>query len=407
MKLLIVCLVVFISVSSCKKDNTSDPHPAPVSDSFSVTVNNGYGSGTYKKGDTVHIWSKELSDAQVFDAWTGDFALLNNNDWHAWFIMPQRNVTFTGNIKNSAAFSLNYELIRGRDRMKPVYSNFPALHKGLLFLLHGSGGSAQQFVSSFEAQQVIKELVTDGFAVIITEAEEATTGIDADGDGKIRWLTFPVDTLTNIDLVNIRAITDTFYNRGLTNRNLPRYSLGMSNGGAYSSILSYAYHYKAGISYCAQSGTPLASVSTTPFQFCMQRFDNNENVGPQGNAAALSNSQTFNARGICSKYLINEHAPLYPQRFARRSDISLTTSAAIFNEIKSHGFLVEKNYFKGYSSLLVTAIQNNPLQFPVILSLSLSQKGFLLEQLDCSIADHQFYSDFTKASLHFLNSQCL
>jgi len=130
-------------------------------------------------------------------------------------------------------------------------------------------------------------------------------------------------------------------------------------------------------------------------------------VGPQGNADALSNSQTLTSRGICSKYLINERSPLYPQRFARRTDISIATSTAIFNELKSKGYLDAKNYFIGYSSSLVTAFQANPLQFPVLVTLSGSQLLFVLEQLDCCISDHQFYSDFAKLSLKFLNTQCL
>lgn len=407
MKQFVVYLFLTMFIVCCKKSTDPLVILPPVADSFVVSVNNGYGSGTYKKGDTVHIWSKEPIATEIFDTWTGDNTLLNTNDWHAWFIMPARNASFTSNLKTITAFSLTFQQIRGRDRLKPVYYYFPAVHKGFVYLLHGSGGSAQQLTSSFETQHIIKELVADGFAVIITEAEEATTGIDANGDGKLRWLTFPVDTLTNIDLANIKVITDTFYNRNITNRNKQRFSLGMSNGGAYSFILSYAYNYKAGISYCAQGGAVLASVSNVPFQYCMQRFDNNENVGPQGNAGALTNSQTLISRGVCSKYLINDHSPLYPQRFARRSDISLATSAAIFNEIKNRNFLDQKNYFKGFSSEIVTAIQLNPAQFPVIASLTINQKAFVLEQIDCCITDHQFYSDFTKASLKFLNTQCL
>ena len=74
----------------------------------------------------------------------------------------------------------------GRERLKPVYYYFPAGHKGFVLLLHGSGGTAQHFVSSYEYQQLIKDLVNDNFGVIVTEAEESTTGIDANSDGKIK-----------------------------------------------------------------------------------------------------------------------------------------------------------------------------------------------------------------------------
>ena len=270
MRSLLICFVILSFISCNKSDDPVTPNPI-ITDSFTVSVSNGYGAGKYKIGDTVHIFSNAYSSTQLFDKWTGDISLLNApNEWHTWFIMPNTNISVTGTIKNITTFALQYEQIMGRDRLKPVYSYFPAGHKGIVYLLHGSGGNAQNLVNNYEVIQLTKELVNDGFAIIVTEAEEATTGIDANADGKLRWATTPVDTLTNVDYVNIRNITDTFYNRGVTNRSKPRYSVGMSNGGAFSSLLSYAYNFKAGVSYCAQMGSVLAQISTIPFQFCAQ-----------------------------------------------------------------------------------------------------------------------------------------
>lgn len=404
-------LLPFIALTglfSCSKSSTDPLTPITVVDSFTVTVSNGYGSGKYKVGDTVHVFSTAYSDNQVFDTWSGDAALLNAPDeWHSWFIMPARNVSFNGSIKSITPFTLQYEQILGRDRLKPVYSYFPPGHKGFVYLLHGTGGTAQNLVNNFEFKQLMKDLVNDGFGIIVTEAEEATTGIDANGDGKLRWLTYPVDTLNNVDFVNIRVITDTFYNRGVTNRSKFRYSVGMSNGGAYSATLSYAYKYKAAVSYCAPGGTAVASISTIPFQFCMARNDNNENVGAQGNADALSNSNTLNGRGICSKYFMNERSPLYPERFARKGDISLAKSAAVFNELRSKGYINSKNQYIGFSNALVTAFTANPASFPELLGLTPLQRLFVVEQIDLAVTDHQMYSDYNRATLRFLNRQCL
>lgn len=304
----LLCLAFFIS---CNKESSTNPTPVPVTvDSSIVTVANGYGSGKYKVGDTVHIFSVAYTDNQVFDIWSSiDASLLNAKDeWHTWFIAPARNVTVTGSIKTITSFTLQFEQIRGRDRMKPVYYYFPAGHKGFVYLLHGTGGTAQNTATSYEFKQLIKDLVTDNFGIIITEAEESTTGIDANGDGKIRWAVSPADSVANVDYANIKILTDTFYTRGVTNRTKFRYSAGMSNGGNYSAYLSAYYKYKAGISYCAQAGA-VSLITESPLQFCMARFDNNENVGPTGNANALMNSQTITSRGICSKYFIKEHSP--------------------------------------------------------------------------------------------------
>ncbi|MFN8242973.1 MAG: hypothetical protein U0X40_02860 [Ferruginibacter sp.] len=404
---LLLSLLIFALLVSCSKSSTDNPVPIVTTDSFTVSVANGYGAGKYKAGDTVHIFSVAYNDNQQFDTWSGDISLLNaSNEWHTWFIMPNRNVSFTGSIRAITPVTLQFEQIRGRDRLKPVYYYFPAGHKGFVFLLHGTGGSAANSVSNFEMHQLVKDLVTDNFGVIITEAEESTTGIDANGDGKIRWNSIPYDSITNVDFANIRILTDTFYNRGITSRSKLRYSLGMSNGGAFSAVLSMLYKYTAGISYCAPGGSVVAQTTTTPFQFCMARFDNNENVGPQGNADALANFNTLTGRGICSKYFIKEHSPLYPERFARRGDISLSQSAAVFNEMKSKGFLDSRNYFIGYSSSYSNAYTANPSAFPALNALTLSQKGFVLDQIDLAVSDHQMYSDYNRVSLRFLNKQC-
>lgn len=408
--LLTATLFTIACLFSCKKDqsiNSITPTPT-TTDSFTLAVNNGYGSGKFKTGDTVHIFSNHYSDNQLFDKWSGDISILNApEEWHTWFIMPNKNVNLTGSIKNTTAFNLQYELIRGRDRLKPVYSYFPTGHKGFVYLLHGTGGKASFVAAEYEFQILIRDLINDNFGVIITEAEEATTGIDANADGKLRWAIFPVDTLNNVDYVNIRNITDTFYNRGVTNRSKLRYSLGMSNGAFYSTALSAIYRYKAGVNYCGQGDAATILATQTPVQFCMAKNDNNDGVGQAGNATALANFNSLNSRGICSKYFTKERCTIYPERFARRGDITTTQSISVFNELKSKGYIDNKHYYIGFSDALTTAYSSNPTSFPVINSLTVPQRSFMLAQIDLSISEHQMYSDYNRATLKFLNTQCL
>ena len=301
----IFCLTFLSLFFSCKKKPVNLSPTG--TDSFTVTVNNGYGRGQYKTGDTVHVFSNAWATNQLFGKWSGDISLLQAPDeWHTWFIMPNKNVTVTGSIETISNFTLKYEQIKGRDRLKPVYYCFPQGQKGIVYLLHGTGGNAANLVEDYEWQQLIKDLVDDDFGVIITEAEEATTQIDANRDGKLRWTLLPVDTVTNIDFANIRAITDTFYNRGLADRSKPRYSIGMSDGGFFSAALSYIYQFKAAVQYCSQGSSNLMSITNIPTQFCMAANDNNDEIGAAGDAEALSDSKAMNVRGVCSKYYINE-----------------------------------------------------------------------------------------------------
>ena len=393
-------LALFIQ---CSKSSDNPVTPS----TFKVTVNNGYGGGDYKVGDTVHVFTNHYSDAQLFDKWSGDVSGLNSVDeWHAWLVMPANNVTINGSLKSSASFMLKQEQIQGKDRLKPVYYYLPTGHKGFVYLLHGTGGTAAFVASSYEFQQVMKDLAANNLGVIITEAEEATTGTDLNGDGKLRWQIFPVDTVNNVDYSNIRLITNNLYTRGLTSRSKLRYSIGMSNGAFYSASLSAIYRFKAAVAYCGQGDPSVIQNTITPLQYCMARFDSNDGVGQTGNATALSNSNALNARNVCSKYFINQRSPIYAERFARRGDITTTKSTDLFNELKSKNYIDSKGFFKGYSSSLVSAFQSSPAGFPVLNSLTPAQRSFALEQIDLAVADHQMYSDYNRATMKFLNSQC-
>lgn len=393
-------------VSACKK--TQDPMSMPpTTDTYAVSVVNGYGSGSYKVGDTVHVFSSHYANNQLFDKWSGDVTLLKMPaEWHTWFIMPDRNVTLTGSIKSIPPFTLQYEQIRGKARLKPVYSYFPANHKGVVYLLHGTSGQASSLVNSYEYQLLIRELVNDNFGVIVTEAEESTTGVDANGDGKLRWESLPVDTINGVDYANVRLITNVFYARGTMSRAKPRYSIGMSNGGFYSVALATAYGYKAGVSYCAQGVPAVVQATQTPVQFCMARNDSNDGVGQAGNATALTNANSLNARGVCSKYFVKERCPVYAERFARRSDITASQSVAIFNELKAKGYIDGKGYYRGTSEVLATAYAGNPTSFPAINGLTGGQRLFVLEQIELCVSEHQMFSDFNRATVKFLNIPC-
>ncbi|MCS3798603.1 hypothetical protein [Niastella sp. OAS944] len=407
-------LALICFVFSCQKshnnpapDNPTPDPPVTSTDSATVTVVNGYGGGKYKIGDTVHIWSNAASDNYVFDQWTGYTSILQNSgEWHNSFVMPAQNVNVTANLKAITPFTLKNEKIKGVDNLKNVYYYFPASHKGTAFLLHGTGGNATNLVINYEWLQMIKDLVAAGYAVVVTESEESTLNKDLNGDGVIRWKPSPLDSTTNVDLANIKAIRDTFYARGYSTPAIPLYSIGMSNGGAFSCCLSYVYKFRSGVSYCAQAYKVVFDISTVPYQFCMAKNDDQPEVGATGNADALTNSNGLNSRGVCSKYFINDKSPVYPERFARRSDISIATSIAIFNELKNNKWLTDKNYIKANSDSVSKIALANTAVYPAFNALNLLQRDFVKGQIDVMFAGHQFYSDMNKTTIKFLGSRC-
>ncbi len=374
---------------------------------YTLTVNNGYGGGTYHAGDTVHVWAKEFPANTVYDKWTGDIALLERpSEWHTTLVMPPSNINVTANFKSFSPFTISFDSIQGQVIKKPVYSYFPPKYYGVIYFFHGTGGHASNWINSLEYRQMINQAVADSFAFIVTEADEATTGIDANGDGKLRWNTYPLDSVTNVDMANIKIITDTFIKRGVMTASTKRFSIGMSNGGAYSASCAYLFGFDAGISYCAQGLVPVFAASTVPFQFCMAKYDANDNVGPVGNANALSNANQLKSRGICSRYYLHDRSPVYPERFMRISGVTLAKSQGVLNDLVSNGMVDANNYLIQLPDTIVSRYLATPSLFPGFNALNPLQRSEIPSQIKAAYADHQFYSDYNALSLAFLKDPC-
>lgn len=374
--------------------------------SFTLAVTNGYGSGSYHTGDTVHIWSAEYDSASTFDYWSGDVSLLESDkEWHTTFIMPSNNVSLTAHIRTMPTYQIYYEQIMGKNNLKNVYYYFPPNMKGIIYLLHGTGGSARGWIDKTEGRSFTNAAIADTFGIIVTEAEEITLNTDLNGDGKLRWSLSPFDSVANVDYANIKVLTDTFINRGWMTYSTPRFSFGMSNGGSYSSALSYLYHYRAGISYCASGTDILFQATSVPFAFRMALYDDNEEVGPEGNYQAWQHDSTLEARSICHDYLIHDRQPIYPERFARIPGVSVAVSQNIFNELVANGQL-DAGYYALSSDSITAHILSSPSSYPVILSQPVNVLQDISNKIGAANAQHQFYSDLNHASLMFFNTLC-
>lgn len=375
--------------------------------SFQLTVNNGYGSGTYAAGDTVHIWSAAIPANNVFDKWTGDVSVLESKDeWHTTVVMPSQNVSVTANFKVAGAYTIQHESIMGCDTLKEVYSYFPSVYRGVIFCFHGTGGSATNWTTLFEYKQFLNDAVADSFAFIVTESEETTKQADLNANGKTnQWNYLPYDS-SNVDFANIKALIDTFTLRGKVNATTPFFAVGMSNGGAFSSTIATYFKWDAAVSYCAPASQLLANLTTIPIQWCMAVHDEHPQVGPQGNADALSHHNTLVSRGICSNYFAHDRSPVYPQRFMRIGSITSTKSANLFTEFQSHNLLDANNYLLYPSDTIAQRILAAPLTFPTFLSLTTTEKIYVSTEVDAMYAGHQFYSDYNKKTLNFFKSPC-
>ncbi len=372
----------------------------------------GYGSGTFSAGDTVHVWAREMDQSTVFINWTGDSSLLfHANEWHTSFVMPANDVSFQANYETISG-SLSFESIMGADTLKPVLYHFPQDPVGVVFLFHGTGASYNIWVKSADYLQMVKDLVYHNFAIIITEAEEVTTQTEIVQDNNLRWLTDSIYIFENfnVDIQNIHALLDTFEARGLISPTLDKFAIGMSNGAIFSGTVSNALGFKAAVPYCA-SGVLAAYVNTsTATQWCMAKYDDNPNVGVSGYNNALGLSNLLADRGICTKETyVHDRSPIYPQIFLRTNYLTLPQSVAIYNELANFGFLDTINgytYMNIFSEELFSIVDPT---YPVLYALKNGNPTVYIavrSVMDVTNAGHKFFSEHNKRTIDFLINQC-
>ena len=373
---------------------------------FNLTVNNGYGSGTYQAGDTVHIWSVAYDSTKTFGQWTGDIASLHRpKEWHTTLTMPNQNISVTAVIDNMPAYSITYELMQGLNNPFNVYYYFPPNPIGIVYLFHGTGGSAENFIYGVENRSFTNASIARGYAIVSMDAEEVTLNQDIDGDGGRRFMTQPIDTISNVDYRNIKKITIEFINRGWITAGTPRFSIGMSAGSNFSAATSYIWNF-IGVGYCSRAQNTGFDVRLSPFAYRLSRYDDNPSYNyPVGLQQALANVALLDTRGICNDLYENDRQPIYPERFARVPGISVANSILMYNELVVNN-QIDANGYALNSSVIEANVLANPSAYPTIVSFVNSGITGMVSQIGASNAEHSFYSDYNAATLDFFADPC-
>jgi len=218
-------------------------------------------------------------------------------------------------------------------------------------------------------------------------------------------MTYPIDTINNVDYRNIKKITVEFINRGWITASTPRFSIGMSAGAVFSAATSAIWNF-TGVGYCAKAQNTGFDVRLSPFAFRLARYDDNPSYNyPVGLQQAMANVAELESRGICNDLYENDRQPIYPERFARAPGISLANSIAIYNELVANN-QIDANGYALNSGVIRNNILANQAAYPTIVNLYNQGITNWYTQLGASNAEHNFYSDYNAATLDFFANPC-
>ena len=379
---------------------------------YNLTVQNGYAEiNQALAGDTIHIWAEEWGAARTFNGWSGDTAFLERpGEWHTRIIMPAHDVTVKSNTRvlpTGANPYFSFEQIKGKNILKPVYYYFPAAAapKAVVWLWHGTGGSAKNWVwKDFEMVQYCKYLIANGLAVIVTESDESTLNTDLDGDGNLRYDYSP-DSVDNYDVANVRAIRDTFIHRGKMSWETAQAAAGFSAGGAFSVTLASFLGWSAAITY-NNPGSGYVQYTKTPVLFSMALRDMHPDVGPAGNQQAYDNYQYLLGKGQCAQFFMLRPSPTYAERFKRLPGVTTTQAYALHNELVANGCFGLGSYLVKSPNEIENMVLNNPQNWPNIVALSDTLRGWVKDELAVMWSSHHFHHEYMAADVKFILEQC-
>ncbi len=331
-----------------------------------VTVNGGTGGGTFPGGTRVHVFADPPPAGSVFDQWVGDTTALGTGPFvarfpHAVLTVPAAPVTLTAKYKSASSWTaaaitdLNPQ--RQTDSSGRVVNvsarllhHIPAAARGLVILLHDSGGAADEWFSSPEQLLLARDLVAAGYGVAALSSFNRTAGTWAD----------QATLALNPDALNLVAALDRFARDGLFAQGRPVFLLGLA-GGADAAVRFVpmlaaarpAPALKGLVFYCAAGNETLAATSGLPEFFALA--GNDTVLGTAGAATARANAQLLAGRGIEATVVNTATSPVPASRFRTLavSDPALTTAetTAIWTGVKSAGILDANNYVKAIPKL--------------------------------------------------------
>ena len=387
---------------------------------YSLTVNNGTGSGNYFYGDTVHIFSDKPNVLHVFTEWTGDGIeyLDIADEWHTILVVPSEsnisNLTLHANYDQlpiDIAVTMEMMSLFGEDDgvfmeniMKEIYFSIPPNPKGIVFLFHGTGGHGISMYSKYEPLTLAKDLYYAGYGTISTDANERTIG-DQTGEGKIRWVANQATQQNfdnNIDLYNIRALKDTLVARYDLEDGFPFFSYGVSNGANFSDLAAAAIGFQASAHNTAHGSPSLYHLreDATPVIWIQSINDQNESAD---STIALANYQALLDRDICSEWYWLQRSPLYEKRFMRsQNNITQQKSLEIYNRFLEFPSLMNDEHIFVVDNIL----EELPSNFYAPLGLTPAQIRDAESQMKVMNGDHGSNGDFNKTIIRFFENTC-
>ena len=274
-----------------------------------------------------------------------------------------------------------------------VYAHVPADPVGVVYVFHGSGGSAE-IVNRIEPTDQLNALVARGYGWVATESTDRT--VDR------RWDVADPSLVSNPDLARLDRLHDELIATTAVAADTPMFGIGMSNGARmvtlWGQVFADSGHPVAAVApFMGRAALPVRSAGglTVPGFWVMA-----ENDSVVSNPQIVTDQAANAANGVASELRTKNEEPLLAARFTRIPAIDETEAEAIRAALEGTGVWDEHG-------VRVMSIEDAT---PLILGLTLppsfgATPAQVLNQIEAVLAVHQFVGLFGHEVADFFDDQ--
>lgn len=126
---------------------------------------------------------------------------------------------------------------------------------GVLFLIHGTGGDVTTWTDRVAGPEIIRDALDRGLVVVNLESLDRSDGA--------QWV-ISGPPAQNADIANVKAIMAQLEDDGVYSPTAPKFAVGGSNGGAFTSHLAQEVDLEGIVIFIARGSAFLSPQATTP-----------------------------------------------------------------------------------------------------------------------------------------------
>jgi hypothetical protein len=275
-----------------------------------------------------------------------------------------------------------------------VISHIPENPRGLIYLFHGTGGSAD-FATRVDTVDALNQFVADGYGYVATSSTERT--------GNRRWLQSDPSLTTNPDLARLTRLQAHLVATTPVTAGTPLFGIGMSNGARFVTLWGqtwrdagspvravWASHGRIAAPVAAAGGLTVPTVFSTSV--------NDFTVPP---AWVRQDFQVTRQRGTPARLFESIERPLDGARFLRIPGIDADEANAVERA------LVDTGVWNADGARVVPDVQAAAQQAttatlpPSVTAAGLG--GAVVNEVARILAVHQFTPEFTADVLAFFD----